>query len=90
MRSTSLPEECEDTFLLLSAGAYLEETGLVPTCSFTIFFSVCPTSLILPIPEGTIQNMKYHTKDSEKVDDRLEDFRSCYNTDNTNFTFAYV
>lgn len=91
MMSKSLPEECEDIFLLHSAGAHSKETGSVPRCSFTIFFfSINLTSLILRIPEGTIQNMKYQTKDFKKVDDKLEYFRSCYDTDNRNLTFAYV
>lgn len=36
----SLPEECEDIFLLHSAGAHSKETVSVPWCSFTIFFSL--------------------------------------------------
>lgn len=71
----SLTPKSKVMFLLPSSVAHPEKAGLLPR-----YFSIDLIWLILPLPEGAIQNLNITQKIFEKVDDRVEDFRSHYNS----------
>ncbi|XP_005302607.2 jerky protein homolog [Chrysemys picta bellii] len=92
-RKISLPEDSKAILLLDNCRAHPHETELVSGNIFTIFLPASVTSLIQPMDQGIIQNMKcYYRRDFLRElinhEGTIQDFQSRYNIKDAIFNVA--
>ncbi|XP_064411327.1 jerky protein homolog [Latimeria chalumnae] len=92
-RKIGLPEDSKAILLLDNCRAHPHESELASGNIFTIFLPANVTSLIQPMDQGVIQNMKcYYRRDFLRKlinhEDTIQDFQSHYNIKDAIFNVA--